>query len=93
MQAAQTRKKLIYVEVRNVDERISRTQSKQNLNTVILISQKKKRDMALFDKVWYERRGKILNQEEYDGFQVSGPNMQIVSSSSKDDYLRATSEL
>ena len=40
--AMQTRKKLIYVEVRSKDERISRIVSKENLNTVIETNNRKK---------------------------------------------------
>lgn len=47
------RKKLIYAEVRPFDEKISRVESKQNLNLVIESNMRKKNNNMLFDKFWY----------------------------------------
>ena len=54
-QAVQTRKKIIYIEVRNKNDRIKRYKSKQNLNTVVETFEKQ-RNYALFDKFWYLKR-------------------------------------
>ena len=53
--AVQTRKKIIYIEVRNSSEKLLRHISKRNLNTVVETFQKKK-NFALFDKFWYLKR-------------------------------------
>ena len=53
--AVQTRKKIIYIEVRNYSEKMLRHISKRNLNTVVETFQKKK-NYALFDKFWYLKR-------------------------------------
>ena len=68
--ALQTRKKLIYVEVRSKDERISRIVSKQNLNTVIETNNRKKNNNQLFDKFWYQTRELGAVQQAYDGFYI-----------------------
>ena len=51
--AVQARKKLIYVEVRTASDRIPRILAKQNLNTVIETTLRKKNNNKLFDKFWY----------------------------------------
>lgn len=56
--AMQTRKKLIYVEVKDKDKKISRIISKENLNTVIETNTRKKNNNQLFDKFWYQTREK-----------------------------------
>jgi hypothetical protein len=50
------RKKLIYVEVRGSDEKFSRKDSKENLNTVLLTATRKKNLFGLFDKFAYQTR-------------------------------------
>ena len=66
----QTRKKLIYVEVRSKDEKISRIISKENLNTVIETNTRKKNNNQLFDKFWYQTREKKSQSQIYDGLYV-----------------------
>lgn len=57
----QTRKKLIYVEVKNFDHPISRGNSKQNLNQVIESNLKRKNNNMIFEKFWYQtRESKLL---------------------------------
>ena len=51
--AVQARKKLIYVEVRSFSSYVQRIVSKQNLNTVIETTMRKKNNNQLFDKFWY----------------------------------------
>ena len=68
--ALQARKKLIYVEVRTSTERIARILSKQNLNTVIETTLRKKNNNKLFDKFWYQRREDKFRQQAYDGLFV-----------------------
>ncbi len=67
--AVQTRKKIIYIEVRNYNERLQRFMSKRNLNTVVETFQKK-RNYALFDKFWYLKRAEGLADMEYMGLCV-----------------------
>lgn len=52
------RKKVVYAEVRPKDEKISRTQSKINLNILLQTSEKRNkfRSSSLFDKHYYEQR-------------------------------------
>ena len=52
----QERKKLIFVEIRQHDDAISRVESKTNLNLVIESNLRKKNNNSLFDKFWYETR-------------------------------------
>lgn len=63
----QTRRKLIYVEVRSHDSVISRTQSKVNLNLVIESNMKRKNNNMLFDKFWYQTRETRLLQNHWEG--------------------------
>jgi len=51
-----TRKKLVYVEVREHDADISRIESKVNMKTVLESSLKHKNDNSLFDKLYYVNR-------------------------------------
>lgn len=67
--AVQTRKKIIYIEVRNYNDRLQRYMSKRNLNTVVETFQKKK-NYALFDKFWYLKRAEGLADMEYAGLCV-----------------------
>lgn len=64
--AVQTRKKIIYIEVRNYTDKTMRHISKRNLNTVVETFQKKK-NYALFDKFWYLKRAERFVQTEYIG--------------------------
>ena len=68
--ALQARKKLIYVEVRSNSERMQRILSKQNLNTVIETTLRKKNNNKLFDKFWYQTREEKIYQMNYEGFQT-----------------------
>ena len=68
--AIQSRKKLIYVEVRPQDTNISRTESKQNLNTVIESNMRKKNTNQLFDKFWYITREQRKAKAKTDGLVV-----------------------
>ena len=52
--ALATRKKLIYVEVRDRTDNISRVVSKRNLDLVIHSTIKKRYNSELFDRYWYE---------------------------------------
>ena len=72
--ALQARKKLIYVEVRSSSERIQRILSKQNLNTVIETTLRKKNNNKLFDKFWYQTREQKFISEKYDGLFVDNIN-------------------
>ena len=65
----QTRKKIIYIEVRNFSEKTLRHVSKRNLNTVVETFQKKK-NYALFDKFWYLKRAERFTEIEYVGLIV-----------------------
>ena len=82
----QTRKKLIYVEVRSKDEKISRIVSKQNLNTVIETNTRKKNNNQLFDKFWYQTREKRAQSQNYDGLYVDSAG-QVASSLISSDHL------
>lgn len=62
--AVQTRKKIIYIEVRNFSEKTLRHISKKNLNTVVETFQKK-RNYALFDKFWYLKRAEGFYKIDY----------------------------
>ena len=64
--AVQTRKKIIYIEVRNSSDKILRHVSKRNLNTVVETFQKQ-RNFALFDKFWYLKRAERFHEIEYQG--------------------------
>lgn len=66
--ALQARKRLIYVEVRSNSERMQRILSKQNLNTVIETTLRKKNNNKLFDKFWYQTREEKIYQMNYEGF-------------------------
>lgn len=67
-QAIQTRKKIIYIEVRDKNMRSKRHKSKENLNTVVETFERK-RNYALFDKFWYLKRGEYYDaQNKSDGF-------------------------
>ena len=68
--ALQARKKLIYVEVRSNTERMPRIVSKQNLNTVIETTLRKKNNNKLFDKFWYQTREEKFLKLIYDGLHV-----------------------
>ena len=59
--ALQSRKKLIYVEVKSKEEKISRILSKQNLNTVVIAVNRRKNMNHLFDKFWYQRRDEFMD--------------------------------
>ena len=72
--ALQARKKLIYVEARSSNERISRFVSKQNLNTVIETTLRKKNTNKLFDKFWYQTREEKFINANYTGFYVDSIN-------------------
>ena len=82
--AVQTRKKLIYVEVRSKDEKISRIISKENLNTVIKTNTRKKNNNQLFDKFWYQTREKRALSQNYEGLYVDSAG-QVASSLSSSD--------
>ena len=82
--AVQTRKKLIYVEVRSKDEKISRIISKENLNTVIETNTRKKNNNQLFDKFWYQTREKRALSQNYEGLYVDSAG-QVASSLSSSD--------
>jgi hypothetical protein len=51
-----TRKKLVYVEVRDHDADISRIEAKVNMKTVLESNLKHKNDNGLFDKLYYLNR-------------------------------------
>lgn len=51
-----TRKKLVYVEIRDKDADISRIESKINMKNVLESSLKQKQDNSLFDKFYYVNR-------------------------------------
>jgi len=61
------RKKLIYVEIRSMNERIERKLSKENLNTVLETTTRKKNNYKLFDKFAYLTRARKFNSLEYEG--------------------------
>jgi len=67
--AVQTRKKIIWVEVRNSNEKMLRHISKKNLNTVVETFQKKQ-NYALFDKFWYLKRSEMFAIRDYSGLYV-----------------------
>ena len=54
--AVQARKKLIYVEVHAFDNKVLRRQSKENLNSVLLTTTRRKNNYELFDKFAYLTR-------------------------------------
>ena len=68
--ALQSRKKLITVEVLAASTQISRKIAKENLNTVIETTSKKKNNNQLFDKFWYCTREGRLFQQKYEGLFV-----------------------
>lgn len=71
----QARKKLIYVEVRAYSDRMMRIVSKQNLNTVIETTLRKKNNNKMFDKFWYQTREEKFIKQPYDGLYVDQINM------------------
>jgi len=61
-----TRKKLVYVEIRDKDADISRIESKVNMKNILESSLKHKNDNSLFDKLYYlnrEVKTQKLNEE------------------------------
>ena len=64
--ALATRKKLIYVEVKDRTENISRVISKSNLCLVI----QSKNNNDLFDKYWYQKRRELSEETPYEGWVV-----------------------
>lgn len=68
--ALQARKKLIYVEVRSFSERMKRIESKQNLNTVIETTLRKKNNNKLFDKFWYQTREEKFLKLQQNGLYI-----------------------
>lgn len=51
-----TRKKLVYVEIRQHDSDISRMQAKVNMKLVLESNLKHKTDNSIFDKLYYLKR-------------------------------------
>ena len=58
------------MEVRSQSERMARILSKQNLNTVIETTLRKKNNNKLFDKFWYQTREEKFLKLMYDGLYV-----------------------
>ena len=69
--AIQTKKKIVYVEVLNKNEKIDRQRSKLNLN-IVVDTFMKKRKFSLFDKFWYLRRAENFDAMEYRGVHFDG---------------------
>ena len=65
--ALATRKKLIYVEVRDRTAKISRVVSKRNLDLVIH-STKKRDNSELFDRYWYDKRQTLTEEIAFEGW-------------------------
>ena len=84
--ALETRKKLIYVEVRSKDQIVSRIQSKENLNIVNEYNKRKRNNNQLFDKFWYQTRETIANAQAYEGFYVDSQGL-VAAPSLQSQYL------
>ena len=65
------RKKVVYVEVRDKEEDISRKQSKINLK-VLLETNKKYQLTNPYNKIWYEKRDKLSHAVPLEGFVFDG---------------------
>lgn len=61
--------------MRGFSEKISRIVSKQNLNTVIETTQRKKNRNKLFDRFWYQTREARFLNNPYDGLHVDMLNL------------------
>lgn len=70
-EAIQTKKRIIYVEVLNKNEKIDRQTSKQNLN-IVVDTFIKKRKFSLFDKFWYLKRAENHEMMDYRGVHIDG---------------------
>ena len=70
-----TRKKLVYVEVREYDADISRIEAKINMKNVLESSLKHKNDNSLFDKLYYVNREFRSQQSKEEGFVFDGQGL------------------
>ena len=75
------RKQLIYVEARSINQKIPRMISKNNLNTVLEFSQKRRVNQMLFDKFSYITRASKFDALPYEGLQVNHLNHVIFQQS------------
>lgn len=67
-----TRKKLVYVEVRENDSDISRMEAKVNMKNVLESSLKYKNDCSIFDKFYYLNREGRAQKKIEEGFVFDG---------------------
>ena len=80
-----TRKKLVYVEVREYDADISRIEAKINMKNVLESSLKHKNDNSLFDKLYYVNREFRSQQSKEEGFVFDGQGLVTGGSMYRND--------
>ena len=68
--AIQSRKKILFIIVKDRFEAIPRTVSKKHLNLAVQMSNQKHKDNDLFDSYWYERRNEMTQATPYKGLFV-----------------------
>ena len=87
-----TRKKLVYVEVREFDADISRIEAKINMKTVLESSLKHKNDNSLFDKLYYVNREARAQKSREEGFVFDGQGLVTGGSMYSNDKLLKDNE-
>jgi len=87
-----TRKKLVYVEVREHDADISRIEAKVNMKTVLESSLKHKNDNSLFDKLYYVNREVRAQKSQEEGFVFDGQGLVTGGSMYSNDKLLKDNE-
>ena len=87
-----TRKKLVYVEVREHDADISRIEAKVNMKTVLESSLKHKNDNSLFDKLYYVNREVRAQKSQEEGFVFDGQGLVTGGSMYSNDKLSKDNE-